>query len=63
MLGDSDCQKQSAFMKESEGVSAYVGTSASIFTEENYPYVTAPSIPTRCLVRISKIGAYGSVKL
>lgn len=50
-------------MKESEGVSAYVGTSASIFTEENYPYVTAPSIPTRCLVRISKIGAYGSVKL
>ena len=50
-------------MKESAGVSAYVGTSASIFTDENYPYVTALSIPTRCLVRISKIEAYGSVKL
>jgi len=50
-------------MKESEGVSAYVGTLASIFTDENYPYVTAPSIPTRCLIRISKIGAYGSVNL
>jgi len=40
-----------------------VGTSASIFTDENYHYVTVPSIPTRCLVRISKTGAYGSVKL
>jgi len=56
-------KKQSAFMKESEGVSAYVGTSASIFTDETYPYVTAPSIPTRFLLRISKIGAYGSAKL
>jgi hypothetical protein len=46
-------------MKESESVYAYVGTSASIFTGENYPYVTAPSIITRSLVRISKIGAYG----
>lgn len=62
-LDGSDCQKQSAFMKESEDVSACVGTSASIFTEEYYPYVTAPPIPTRGLVRISKIGAYGSVKL
>jgi hypothetical protein len=59
-LGGSDCQKHSAFMKQSEGVRAYVGTTASIFTDENFPYVTAPSIPTRSLVRIFKIGAYGS---
>jgi hypothetical protein len=37
-LGGSDCQKHSAFMKESEGVRAYVGTTASIFTDENFHY-------------------------
>jgi hypothetical protein len=62
-LGGSDCQKHSAFMKESEGAYAYVGTSASFFIDENYPYVRALSIPTRSLVRISKIGTHRSVEL